>query len=173
MTWRWITGSPRGTSATIQRNRRWKDLQEIAGRVRARLEAAGRRLLGAHRVEVFALLLRDLLDEQGIDAIRLVERLAQGVDRLEIERQHERSVMQVEIDQQHLFLEARAQHGRDRDGDRRGADATPRADDRQCARCGVLVAMPPGATATPVRWRSSSARSTARPIAPSANGTDR
>ena len=147
--------------------------QEIAGRVRARLEAAGRRLLGAHGIEVFALLLRDLLDEQRVDAVGLVERLAQRVDRLEVERQHERAVVQVEVDQQHLFPEAGAQHGGDRHGGGRGADAAARADDRQRARLGGLGAPAFAAIAPPVRSRSSSARSTARPIAPSANGIAR
>ena len=147
--------------------------QEVAGRVRARLEAAGRRLLRAHGVEILALLLGDLLDEQRVDAVGLVERLAQGVDRLEVERQHERAVVQVEVDQQHLFLEAGAEHGGDRDRRRRRADAAARADHRQRARLGVLGGAGVLHIAPPVRSRASSARSTARPIMPSANGIAR
>jgi hypothetical protein len=58
--------------------------KEVVGGVRARLEAAGRRLLRTDRIEVLTLLLRDLLDEQRVDAVGLVERFAKRIDRLEI-----------------------------------------------------------------------------------------
>ena len=73
--------------------------QKVAGGVRPGLESVCRRLLRANCIEVFTFFLRHLLNEQGVDSIGLVQRLAQGIDRLEIERQHERAVVQVEIDQ--------------------------------------------------------------------------
>src|SRR5476651_1971052 len=105
--------------------------QEIVGGMRLGLEAAGRRLLRADGIEIFVLLLRYLLDEQRVDAVGLVERLSERIDGLEIEGEHQRAVVQVEVDQKYFFLEARAEHSRDRDGRRGGADAAASADHRQ------------------------------------------